>query len=105
MDKNNKSNLNNFPKTDNSTSQPKKFGKEVLKSKYGGFYTPFDIIKILLRERAMKQTDLADKIGLSKQALHNYISGRFACPTQIKIKISQALEVDSSVIWDLEAKK
>jgi len=68
-------------------------------------YTPLDIVKILLRERAMKQVELAEKIGLSRQALNNYLRGEWAAPTQIKIKIAEALEVDSSVIWDLEIKK
>ncbi len=72
----------------------------VLKGIKGRPYTPFDVVKILLRERAMKQTDLAREIGMSKQALHNYICGRFAVPTQIKLKIAQALNVDSAVIWD-----
>lgn len=62
-----------------------------------------ECILILLRERAMKQVDLADKIGLTRQALNNYISGRWAIPTQIKIKIARALEVDSSVIWNLDS--
>ena len=78
---------------------------EVLKGFRTASYTPMDIVKILLRERAMKQTDLASKIGLDKSSLNNYLSGRFACPTQIKLKISQALGVDSAVIWDLEEKK
>jgi DNA-binding XRE family transcriptional regulator len=68
-------------------------------------YTPLDVIKILLRERALKQTELAEKIGLSRQALNNYIRGHWTIPTAIKIKIAQALNVDSSVIWDLEEKK
>ncbi len=64
-----------------------------------------DVIKVLLRERALKQVELADMVGLSRQGLNNYISGRWGVPTQIKIKIAQALQVDSSVIWDLEVKK
>lgn len=61
-----------------------------------------DVVKILCRERALKLVDLARKIGISRQGLNNYISGRWAVPTQIKIKIAEALGVDSSVIWDLE---
>lgn len=67
--------------------------------------TPLDVVKILLRERALKQTQLADKIGLSRQALNNYLRGFWNTPTAIKIKIAQALEVDSSVIWDLPNNK
>lgn len=65
---------------------------------------PKQVILSLLRAKALKQVDLADKIGISRQALNHYISGRWAVPTQIKIKIAEALDVDSSVIWDLEKK-
>ena len=61
-----------------------------------------EIVLALLRERNWTQVDLSNRIGLSKSSLNNYISERWATPTQIKIKIAQALEVDSSVIWDLE---
>ena len=60
-----------------------------------------DVVKVLCRERALKQVDLARMIGLTRQGLNNYISGRWNPPTQIKIKIAAALKVDSSVIWDL----
>lgn len=63
--------------------------------------TPLEIVKILLKERALKQVDLAAKIGMSRQGLHNYLRGVWVVPTQIKIKVAEALEVDSSVIWDL----
>ncbi len=66
--------------------------------------TPKQVILTLLKAKALKQVNLADKIGISRQALNNYISGRWGVPTQIKVKIAQALEVDSSVIWDLEKK-
>lgn len=64
--------------------------------------TPKQVILTLLKAKAWKQVDLAGKIGISPQGLNNYISGRWAVPTQIKIKIAEALDVDSSVIWDLE---
>jgi len=64
--------------------------------------SPKEVILSLLRAKAMKQVDLADEIGMSRQGLNAYISGKWEVPTQIKIKIAQALEVDSSVIWDLE---
>ncbi len=88
-------------KTGNYTNNSIFLNKGVLNCKSGGAYTPHDVVKILLRERALKQVDLADQIGLSRQALNNYISGRFATPTEIKLKIAQALNVDSAVIWDL----
>lgn len=62
------------------------------------------IVVSLLIAKGWKQTDLADKIGITRQGLNNYISGRWEVPTQIKLKIAQALNVDSAVIWDLEGK-
>ena len=67
--------------------------------------SPKEVILALLRVKALKQVDLADKVGMSRQALNSYISGRWIIPSQIKIKIAQALDVDSSAIWDLEEKK
>lgn len=64
--------------------------------------SPLLVIKSLLRAKAMKQSELAEEIGLSRQALNNYIRGHWTIPSQIKIKISQTLGVDSSAIWDLE---
>lgn len=66
--------------------------------------TPKQVVLSLLRAKAWTQVNLADRIGLSRQAVNNYLSGRWAVPTQIKIKIAEALGVDSSVIWDLEEK-
>lgn len=74
---------------------------QVKDSKKSLSYKPIDIVKILLRERGMKQVDLADKINISRQGLHNYLRGFWNPPTQIKLKIARALNVDSSVIWDL----
>lgn len=67
--------------------------------------TSEQVIRSLIRAKNWKQSELAEKIGMSRQGLNNYISGRFAIPTQIKVKIAEALEVDSAVIWDLERKK
>jgi transcriptional regulator with XRE-family HTH domain len=64
--------------------------------------TSREVILSLLRERNWKQVELAEKIGLSRQALNNYLRGFWIFPTSIKIKIAEAFKVDSSVIWDLE---
>lgn len=76
--------------------------KQVIDCQKKQSLTPLEIVKVLLKERAMKQVDLADKIGMSRQGLHSYLSGKWVVPTQIKIKIAEALEVDSSVIWCLK---
>lgn len=85
---------------DQSNNQDFFLNTTVKQSKKRHIQKPLDIVKILLKERAMKQVDLAEKIGISRQGLHNYLRGFWQPPTQIKIKIAQALEVDSSVIWD-----
>jgi len=67
--------------------------------------SPEQVIRSFLRERNWKQSELAQKIGLSRQALNNYLRGFWVFPTSIKIKIAQAFEIDSSIIWDLEEGK
>ncbi len=67
--------------------------------------SPKEVVISLLRAKNWTQVDLANQIGITRQGLNNYICGRWAVPTRIKIKIAQALEVDSSVIWDLEVSK
>ena len=67
--------------------------------------TPEGVIEVLLRERNLRKSDLASMIGLQKQSLNHYLHGFWVIPTSIKIKIAQALEVDSAVIWDLEERK
>lgn len=67
--------------------------------------SPREVILSLLRTRNWKQTQLARIVGISPQALNNYLRGYWGFPTSIKIKIAQAFQVDSAVIWDLEYSK
>ena len=83
---------------DSDEEKPFFLNLEVKESKKG--LSSKEVILSLLRVKAMKQVDLAEKIGMSRQGLNNYISGRWAVPTQVKIKIAEALGVDSSAIWD-----
>ncbi len=87
--------------TNDNPVKPIFLSESVIKGKERVSYKPLDVIKILLRERAMKQVDLADNIGMSRQALNNYIRGEWTVPTQIKLRIAESLNVDSAVIWDL----
>ena len=66
--------------------------------------TPREVILSLCRAKNWKQVDLANEIGMSRQGFNNYLRGHWIFPTSIKIKIAEALEVDSAVIWDLEKK-
>ncbi len=67
--------------------------------------SPEQMIEALLRERNIKKSNLANMIGLQRQSLNHYLHGFWPIPTSTKIKIAQALGVDSSIIWDLEGKK
>lgn len=98
----NKSNENSS-ETSNSRVAPIFLNEQVKQSKRK--LTPREVILSLLRAKNWKQVHLADQIGISRQGLNNYLRGFWDYPTSIKIKIAQALEVDSSVIWDLEEKK
>lgn len=66
---------------------------------------PLDTVKVLLKERGMKQSHLADKIGIARQTLHHYLSGYWGATVEMKVRISRELGVDSSVIWDLKEDK
>lgn len=83
----------------NSSQKDLSFNLDVKDSKKS--LTVLEVVKVLLRERGMKQVELAEMIGMSRQGLHNYLRGHWTVPTQIKLKIAQALKVDSCVIWDL----
>lgn len=66
--------------------------------------SPREVILSLLRAKNWRQVDLANEIGMSRQGLNNYLRGYWDFPTSVKIKIAEALGVDSAVIWDLEVK-
>lgn len=83
----------------NLSTKQKKFKLEVKESKRK--LSPREVILSLLRERNWTQTHLAHLVGVSKQALNNYLRGYWDFSYSIKIKIAKAFEVDSAVIWDL----
>jgi len=63
-----------------------------------------EVILSLCRAKNWRLSDLAAKIGYTRQSLNHYLHGFWDVPTRVKILIAEALEVDSSVIWDLEEK-
>ena len=67
--------------------------------------TPKQVILSLCRAKNWYLATLASEVGITRQSLNHYLNGFWGIPSQIKIKIAQALEVDSAVIWDLEEKK
>lgn len=97
----------------NSTNEKEKINSKLSNDSNQNFFlkndvkqckklTVLDVVKVLLLERGMKQVELADKIGISRQGLNNYLRGEWTPPTRIKLKIAEALGVDSSLIWCLE---
>ena len=64
--------------------------------------TPRKAILLMLRERNWSQAKLARKVGISPQGLNNYLRGFWDYPDSIKIKIAEAFEVDSLIIWGLD---
>jgi len=97
------SSLNNLPKEEvlSNSSSPNFFLKEPIK-KNKETLSPRQIILALLKERNWKQTDLAREIGMSPQGVNNYLRGFWEFPVSVKIKIAQALKVDSCVVWGLK---
>jgi len=89
--------INEIPNTSTSSFFCREGVKERIKTHT---LQPIDIIKALLRERGLKQSEFARSIGMTRQSFHNYIRGEWRPPAQIKLKIAQGLGVDSSTIWD-----
>lgn len=83
-----------------SDGKPKTFflSKQVRGSKK---LTPQQVILALCRAKNWRLSDLAREIGYTRQSLNHYLHGFWEIPTRVKIKIAEALEVDSAVIWDL----
>ena len=53
----------------------------------------------LISAKGISQADFYKSIGLSRQYWFSISYGLIECPLDLKVKISQALGVDSSVIW------
>ncbi|MBA7697828.1 hypothetical protein ES703_106500 [subsurface metagenome] len=61
--------------------------------------TLHDRVRVLLLRRGISQNKLADEIGITAQTLSKILNSHWIPTSQIKIKISQALDVDSLVIF------
>lgn len=61
-------------------------------------------LKTLISAKGLSQADFYKSLGLSKDYWYLLSYGKMNCPLDLKVKISQALGVDSSVIWQ-EARK
>ncbi len=87
--------------TEDNSKKPFFVKEGVSKSKK---LTPQEVIRVLVRAKNWKLTDLAREIGYTKQSLNHYLHGYWEVPSQVKIKIAEALGVDSAVIWDFGKK-
>jgi len=56
-------------------------------------------LKTLISAKGMSQADFYKSLGLGKDYWYMISWGKVACPLDLKVRIAQALEVDSSVIW------
>lgn len=104
--------IDNTKETDNI-----KLSGETSDSTQKGFFSKIDVregkktltpeqqIEALLRAKNWNKSKLASEIGMQRQSLNHYLHGFWAVPTSLKVKIAVALNVDSSVIWDLEGRK
>lgn len=66
-----------------------------------------DILKALLSERNMQQSDLVKLTGISKGAISSYLSGEYVPKQNNTYKIAKALNVDEAVLlqWNNKHKR
>lgn len=57
-------------------------------------------LKTLISARGMCQADFYKSLGLGKDYWYMISWGKVVCPLDLKVRIAQALGVDSSVIWE-----
>lgn len=58
-----------------------------------------DKVRFLLLAKGMSQNDLADEVGINKGTLSKILHGDWIPSSQVKVKLSRALDVDSLVIF------
>ena len=56
-------------------------------------------LQTLISAKGLSQADFYKSLGLTKDYWYHLSWGRIVCPLDIKVRIAQALGVDSSVIW------
>jgi putative transcriptional regulator len=60
-------------------------------------------IKVERAKQGMSQTDLAERVGVSKQTIHSIETGRFVPSTVLALKIARFFKVKVEDIFELEA--
>jgi DNA-binding XRE family transcriptional regulator len=56
-------------------------------------------LKLLIKEKEMKQGDIADKIGVSKGALSLIVNGKSMPTLTVAIKLARVLETSVEYLW------
>ena len=50
------------------------------------------LLKEKIKNKGIKQTWIAEKIGISKSLLHHYLSGHTSIPNDVETKIRRLIE-------------
>ncbi|HEX8331471.1 MAG TPA: helix-turn-helix transcriptional regulator [Segetibacter sp.] len=61
-----------------------------------------NLIKVERAKKNLTQADLADKIGVSRQAINSIESGKFVPSTVLALKMAKVFETTVEVIFQLE---
>lgn len=56
-------------------------------------------LQTLIRAAGMSEPDFYNQLRLSRQLWYYYSWGVWECPVEVKVRISKALNTDSSAIW------
>ncbi len=85
--------------TNNSTSSPIFLNSKVRKSKDSVLKNR---LQTLILSKGMSEADFYNSLGISKQVWYALSWGIWEATKDWKIKIAQALDTDSIVIWEVE---
>lgn len=62
-------------------------------------------LKALLREKKLKQTEVAEKCGIAYQSLHRAVNGRRPIYAEELLPLAEAIGVDISALLALDVPK
>jgi len=57
-------------------------------------------LRALIHAKGLSESDFYNSLNISKQHWYSISWGIWVCPVELKVKIAEALKVDSSVIWE-----
>jgi len=62
-------------------------------------------LQTLIHSKGLSEADFYNKLGISRQYWYYISWGIWECSVELKVRIAQELDIDSSVVWDLGDKK